>query len=89
MSCICKHCHITFEEMLDHEKPQAVYPQVYEITRSQGQDSPDDGRGNLGRISSDIEATSTLVEEMRDPTPPGARGEHLRSVVDSLPLIRN
>ena len=76
--------------MLDHEKPQVVYPQVYEITRSQGQDGPDDGRGSPGGISPDIEATSTLVGEIGDPTPPGARGgEHLRSVVDSLPLIRN
>ena len=64
--------------MMDHEKPQAVFPTIFEFPCQQGQGSLDDQPGKYNGIIPDIEVTSTFVEEPEESTPPGAVVENLR-----------
>ena len=74
--------------MMDYEKPEAVVvPQVFEFTSQQGQSSLDDRSENHNGIIPDIEFTSTLAEEIGEPTPPGIEGESLRLIMDQILLI--
>ena len=55
---------------MDHEKPQAVYPQIFEFTPGHRISINEQVVEHHGVIP-DIEISSTLVEDRTDAPPPG------------------
>ena len=55
--------------MFDHEKAQAVYPQIFEFTPGHQIAINEQFEEHYG-VTADIEVSSTLVEEQRTDAPP-------------------
>jgi hypothetical protein len=55
---------------MDHEKPEAVYPQIFEFTPGH-QISIHEQVVEYNGVTPDIEISSTLVEDRTDAPPPG------------------
>jgi hypothetical protein len=56
--------------MMDYEKPQAVFPQIFEFTPSHQILINEQFEEHNG-VTPDIEVSSTLVEERTEVPPPG------------------
>jgi hypothetical protein len=63
--------------MMDYEKPEAVIPQIVELTSQQGPGTPGDRLEDHNAITPDPEVASTLVEEIGELAPAETRGENL------------